>query len=496
MNIIIYTGFAKKKNSTKVPPAGTTSITLTGTLKEPCTVMAPVFRIKRMVIDAVPDPYTYAYIAVFGRYYFVRDVRWVDGMWEMSLEVDVLASYRTQIGNQSEYILRTDSSTTNFDPMITDTLYPASNDIDLYQYTLTSAFVSSISSGIYIVGVISGTDANHPSSAVGAISYYAMTATQFGAFKDWLLSNDNLETMEIIDSHGQMLINDMSKELFKAMYNPYQYIASCMWFPLLSSAISGSAVTSIKVGWWTYPLNATLITAQTITINEGPTTIHAHPQAATRGSYLNYAPYTRCTAYGIFGTIPLDLSFFDRDDDTMIIRYIIDLISGQCRTRIESYQSSEVSPHHHIVTESDFLCGVPIQLAQIATDYLGAAVAAVDTAANTVQNALSLNIGGAISSAAHGIYNTLNASMPQMRTSGTNGSFIITNTYLNTTFSYQHFKIVDEDLSHKGRPLCQARTINTLSGYVLCAEGDFDISCLADERDMISDFLTTGFFWE
>lgn len=492
MNIILYTGFEKKRNSTKQPTEQTLSITKTGTLKEPCSVMNPVFKVKRDPIDTVPDLYNYAYIPKFGRFYFVTNVTWSEGFWEYNLTVDVLASYAGDIGQSSHYILRTNSSTTDFDPMITDTMYPASNDISLYQYSITSAFVSSISNGIYVVGIISGNDTN----AVGAISYYAMTAAEFGNLKDALLSNDNLETMDIIDSQGQMLINDMSKELFKAMYNPYQYIASCMWFPFNKSAISSTAVTSIKIGWWTYHLSGNLITAQNVVLNEGPTTIHAHPQAATRGLYLNYAPYTRCTVYGIFGSTPLDLSYFDRDDDTLIIRYIIDLISGQCRVRIQSYQSSEISPHHHNIVEKDFLCGVPIQLAQIATDYLGAAVAAVDTAANTVQNALSLNIGGAISSAAHGIYNTLNASMPQLMTSGTNGSFIITNSNLDTTFSYQHYQIVDEDISHKGRPLCQIRTINTLSGYILCADGEFNISCLDEERNMISDFLTSGFFWE
>lgn len=491
MKIKLFTGFTKKKNSTKVPGSGATYTELTGTLKDPCSVMNPTVKILRGVLDIVPDLYNYAYIAKFGRYYFVDNVAWMNGFWEISMTVDVLASYRSQIGTSSHYVLRTDSTST-YDPDITDTLYPASNDIELYQYSITSGFVSSISSGIYIVGIISGNDTD----AVGAISYYAMTAAQFGALKDWLLSNDNLETMEIIDSQGQMLINDMSKELFKAMYNPYQYIASCMWFPLLSSAISGTSVTSIKVGWWTYNLNATRINAQTIRITEGPTTIHQHPQAATRGRYLNYAPYTRCTVYGIFGTVPLDLSYFDRDDDTLTIKYIIDLISGQCRTRIESYKSSEVSPHHHIVSESDFLCGVPIQLAQVAVDYLGEAVAAIDTTANTIQNALSLNIGGAVSAAAHGIYNTINASMPQLRTSGTNGSFIITDSQLNTTFSYQHFRLVDEDISHKGRPLCQICQIDTLSGYILCADGEFDISALNAERDMITDYLTSGFFWE
>lgn len=491
MKIKLFTGFTKKKNSTKVPGSGATFMELTGTLKDPCSVINPTVKVVRGVLDIVPDLYNYAYIAKFGRYYFVDNVAWMNGFWEISMTVDVLASYRSQIGTSSHYVLRTDS-TTDYDPMITDVLYPATSDVDLYQYSITSGFVSSISSGFYVVGVISGNDTD----AVGAISYYAMSASQFGALKEWLLSEDNLETMEIIDSQGQLLINDMSKELFKAMYNPYQYIASCMWFPILPSAISGQSVTSIKVGWWSYNLNATRINAQTIRINEGPTTIHRHPQASTRGDYLNYAPYTRCNVYGIFGTVPLDLSYFDRDDDTLTIKYIIDLISGQCRARIESYKSSETNPHHHIISESSFLCGVPIQLAQVAVDYLGEAVAAVDTAANTIQNALSLNIGGTISAAAHGIYNTINASMPQMRTSGTNGSFIITNSNLQTTFSYQHFKIVDEDIGHKGRPLCQIRQIDTLTGYIICADGEFDISALNAERDMITDYLTGGFFWE
>lgn len=496
MNIILYTGFEKKRNSTKQPTQQTLSVTKTGTLKEPCSVMNPVFKLKRDPVDSVPDLFNYAYIPKFGRYYFVTNVTWNEGFWEFQLAVDVLASYAGDIGQSSHYILRTNSSTTDYDPMITDTMYPATNDITLYQYAIASAFVTNINNGIYVVGIISGQDSNHPSSQVGAISYYAMTATEFGALKNALLSEDNLETMEIIDSQGQLLINDMSKELFKAMYNPYQYIASCMWFPLDKSAIVSTPVQTIPIGWWDYNLSGDLITAQNLSIQEGPTTIHQHPQAATRGEYLNYAPYTRCNVYGIFGTIPLDLSFFDRDDDTMILLYTIDLITGQCRVRIQSYQSAASPRYFHNVAERDFLCGVPIQLAQITTDYMGAAVAAVDATANTIQSALSLNIGGVISSAAHGIYNTLNAAMPQMSSSGTNGSFIITNQNLNTTFSYQHFNIVDEDITHKGRPLCQIRTINTLSGYILCADGEFNISCLDEERSMISDFLTSGFFWE
>lgn len=498
MQITFYSGFQKKRNSTKQPGSGTSSMVVTGTLKENCSVLNPTVRINRVMGDVVPYGFTYAYIPDFNRYYFVTGWTWNPPFWEGSMTVDVLASHRSQIGASSHYVLRTDS-TTDFNPMITDTMYPATNEIDLYQTQLVSPFVSVISDGVYIVGIISG----HDTHAVGAVSYYVMTPAQFGAFKGILFGDQNLVTMGLAEfdpsAPGTLvpLTTDMSLEMTKAMYNPYQYVASCMWFPLPLSAISDKTlVSNIQLGWWSYPVNGYLITAQNIVVNEGAVPIHQHPQAQTRGDYLNYAPYTKCTLFGIYGTLPLDLAFFDRDDDRLSVQYIIDLITGQTRVRIRSYQSSEQNTHYHYIAERDFLCGVPIQLAQISTDYLGAAVTAVDAAANTFQNALTLNVGGAVSSAAHGIYDTLNAVMPQMTTSGTNGSFMITDVYLHTTLSYLHYKLTDEDITHKGRPLCEIRQINTLSGYILCSDGEFDISCMDDERTSISDFLTTGFFWE
>lgn len=500
MQITFYSGFQKKRNSTKQPVSGTSSMVVTGTLKENCPVLNPVVRINRVLGDVVPYGFTYAYIPDFNRYYFVTDWAWSPPFWECSMSVDVLASHRSQIGASSHYVLRTDS-TTDYNPMITDTMYPATNEIDLYQSAVTSPFTSVIDNGIYVVGIISG----ETSGSVGAISYFAFTSAQFGALKGILFGDLNLINMGLAeadpDNPGEIIATttDMSLEMTKAMYNPYQYIASCMWFPFPISALesgSYSAVTGVDLGWWRYPVSAYKLSATNVDIGSGAIAIHAHPQAATRGDYLNYAPYTRCTVYGIFGTTPLDLSYFDRDDNTLTMTYIIDIITGQCKVRFQSYNSSASPIRYHVICEKEYLCGVPIQLAQIATDYLGTAVAAIDATANTVQNALSLNIGGAISSAAHGIYNTLNASMPQLATSGTNGSMMITDQNLLATFCYQHYKLTDEDITHKGRPLCESRTINTLSGYILCSDGEFDISCMDEERTAISDFLTGGFFWE
>ena len=70
------------------------------------------------------------------------------------------------------------------------------------------------------------------------------------------------------------------------------------------------------------------------------------------------------------------------------------------------------------------------------------------------------------------------------------------NSCLQMPYSENGYEIVDEDIGHKGRPLCASRQLNTLSGYILCADGETDIPCTEEERRMIAGYLTSGFFWE
>lgn len=492
----LYRGFAKKENSTKQPSSGTLTLAVQGYFKEPCSILNPVLKIERLSSDAVPYDYNYARYTEGNRYYFIEDWVWVDGLWEVHMKEDVLATFKTAIGNHSEYVLRTDS-TTNFNGEITDTTYPATTDVISESYSLSNIFTTDITVGCFIVGIISGGS----SQAVGAISYYAMTSSQFGSLKEKLFSDDNLEIMGIIDSGGQQLVQDLSQEVLKTLYNPYQYIVSCIWFPFGTGAITNkTSVSSIKIGWWNYPLSGYRLYAQTIELGNEQFTISSHPQAS-RGSYLNYAPYTRRSLLGRFGAVALDTTFF-KVGNKINISYMIDLITGQCYTRISRRNESVSPPAEDLIAERNFLIGVPIQIAQVGTDYLGTAVSALNGVNNTVGGVISGlarggiagAITGGIASATTGIYNTIQSAMPQVETSGQNGSFLAP--VNNTHVIEQFYKIVDEDIAHRGRPLCEMRTLNTLSGFILCAEGDMDISCYDNERKEITRYLTTGFFWE
>ena len=493
-SLYLYKQFAKKENSTKVPPSGTLTLALQGILKEPCSIMTPVIKIERLPADAIPGDYTYARWVQADRYYFIEDWVWVNGLWEVHMKEDVLATFKTEIGNSTEYVLRTDS-TIDFNGEITDTTYPATTDIVSESYSLSNIFTTDLTVGCYIVGIISG----GTSQAVGAISYFAMTSTEFGALKDKLFSDDNLEIMGIIDAGGQTIVQDLSQEVLKTLYNPYQYIVSCMWFPFGKNAIpSTSPVNTIKIGWWDYPLSGDRLYAQTFELGNEQFAITAHPQAS-RGSYLNYAPYTRRTLLGRFGAVPIDTTMFVVGNK-INISYMIDLITGQCYTKISRRNESTSPVSEDLLIERNFLLGVPIQIAQVGTDYLGTAVSAINTIPQIMGGAISGiasgkgAIMGAIAGGASGIYNTLQSAMPQVETSGQNGSFLAP--VNNTHVIEQFYKIVDEDIAHRGRPLCELRQLNTLTGFILCAEGEIDISCYDNERKEIVRYLTEGFFWE
>lgn len=489
----------KRYNSTKIPDGTTPKKVVTGYLREPSSTTSPTIKIDANFSFATGTPpfeWTYCYWVQANRYYFVKDWVWTEGIWEVHLTEDVLASFRTEIGNASEYILRTDTDGEEYNGQITDTTYPTTTEVETDVVAQANPFTDNINSGCFIVGIISGDTAN----SIGAITYYVMTSAQFGSLKDMLFSDSNLEVMGILDGQGLPLIQDMSAELLKTLYNPYQYIASCMFFPFPVSIFSSSEianVSTIKIGWWTYNLSGARLCTSMIRAGENGIEFKEHPQAGDRGYYLNYEPYSKRYLIGRFGTVALDSLCFQLDD-YITVQYDIDVVSGQCRTMIGRTRDEQFT----LLAVRNFLLAVPIQLAQVGQDYIGTVTSAVkavpaimagEAVGGVVGGTVGAFIGGAIGGAS-GIYNTIKSSMPILETSGTNGSFLGAN--LNTYCVTQFYTIVDEDLEHRGRPLCDIRTINTLSGFVQCADGELDISCYEEEKTAINRFLTNGFFWE
>ena len=89
---------------------------LNGTLREACTLMNPVITIE--YFGDVPS-FNYVFIPQFNRYYFVTALTNIrDGLWSMSLHVDVLMTYKSTIKQQNGFIARNEN---DYNLLIEDT---------------------------------------------------------------------------------------------------------------------------------------------------------------------------------------------------------------------------------------------------------------------------------------------------------------------------------------------------------------------------------------
>ena len=498
MTIDFYIGFTKRENSTKRPVEGGIVVkhSLTGYLKEPCSVMTPVINIQEIPIQNPPSVFTYAYIPLWGRYYFVRDWVWNNSLWTVHLEVDVLATYRPHIGESYAYIERcagVASGNTNpyYNGYIIDRLYPATNEFVKQSTTLTPPWTGwDIEDGCYVIGIISRTS---NANVGGAVQYYALTQTQITQLLEYML-NDNF-----YDNAGFQNNQQVNRELAKCIVNPIQYITSCMWFPCSVSDFTSASDITIGVGPWT-----TLGTGKPILNRVGyrqnyTVTIPTHPDAQTRGEFLNYSPYSRFTCMlPPFGCFQIDPSYIP-ENRQIVFTIQVDGITGKACLQV--CREDSVQGHTDFFYESVAMFGVPIQLAQLTSDYLGAVKGVVGAIGSTVAGFASGSALVGASSALMGldsVGNVLNALQPEASSEGVNGSFLAFERLIGTfpRLTSKFIKIVDEDNTELGRPLCEVRRIDTLSGFVKCGEAAVDYYAFKEELTKIHNYLLNGFFWE
>ena len=469
--VVKFYDFSKRVNSTKQPAPNSEALTLSNVdIKDECSFINPTLRIHDRISNVVfvPGMYNYVYIVLWLRYYFVRDWRYVNGAWEVDLTVDPMASYKTAIGNTNTYIERCSSTS---DGSIIDTLYPAKTNVSISKIQTACAWYNvAPSGGTYVVGLINYATGNK----VGAVSYYALTSAIFSQLMAFLFSNN------IFNSSN---ITEMGEGLYKSIFNPFQYVVSCMWFPFDITAF-GSNVEDIKVGYWSTGITANIVTAlaeKTFVT----ATIPNHPQVS-RGSYLNHEPYTKLTLYiPPFGSIPIDTNYIELGN-YLYSAVLIDHITGQATIRVSISASSTSLDEYNIITERSGMMGIPIQLAQVMADYVNT----VSSVGGAITSILSGNIGGIINSA----MSAVESQMPKVSTSGANGSFI--ECIQQPVLMVEHLLLTNEDNEEYGRPLCDKRTINTLSGYIKCGYVDKSFGGTEYERNTINQYLKDGFFYE
>ena len=530
ITVTLYKNFKKRENSTKIPAVSDAHTDFTCTLKSNTSVMDPVLEFYLTGQDPADTPigqgFNYAYIPKWNRYYFIRNWSYVNGIWLASLNVDVLASYKSDIGALSKYVNRAASAS---DIDIADSLYATKNTADVsYVYSDNPFRVSPF--GSYIVGVIGTQQTNVPN--IGGINYYLFSSSQMYQFVDYLMSS----TMANLMADPAAGLTDT---VVKAITNPLDYIESCIWFPFAIDGVTTAPVVQPKLGWWDNiapitggltPLGGGGMDSLKFTVGgswDNSLAIPAHPQAATRGKWLNTEPYSQYVFHlDPWGDIPLDGQVIADSMSNINYTILAEGISGI--GVLELYAGSQ------LLTRRATSLGVSISLAQIITDFssmtsqsglVAGATAGVASGGFTFKNLgkalgdyfsfqtwkhangqkeLKALFTGVGKDAASGVmaYNT------KMETIGVAGSIV---SFMGSALAgpdssvmytqgawikITRFTLIDEDLVDHGRPLCQIKTLSTLSGYLECADAEHDIAALDDEKDMIGSHLVGGFYYE
>ena len=460
--------FAKRTNSTKRPSGGLEKVI---DLKALCNIINPEIKI---ATEGDPTGYNYCYMPTFNRYYWVKNWTYASGLWTASLTVDTLASYREQIGNSTEYVTR---ASAQYDGTISDGLYPATAKVQSVTNAFQGGFAETISGGFFVIGLI----AKAPNS-IGAVTYVVMTPTNAKKLSAKLLTN--VSYLSIDNS-------EISDNLTKVLFNPYQYIVSCNYFPFDIAKLVAHLplVYSVDIGWWSVDVPCWILGennnnfTKSVNVN-----VPKHPQAANRGEYCNAAPYTDYTIFlQPFGVIPLDASKL-WEATTLSIQYVTDLFTGDSVLRI-------FTNANQLIHESVAKLGVPIQLSNITFDIPsgngGLLQTGIAAAFGGLQAALS---GGSISDVGNGILNAAQATNADVASKGATGSTIA---FDSIPYIVARFKIlVDDNNEHHGRPLCKRVQLFSIPGFIMVDDPDIALTATAAEIDSVKSYMKNGFFLE
>ena len=491
MNITFYS-INKKQNSTKRP--ADSGVTYDCKLKEEYSILTPNIKLD-LGLSTAPS-FNYAYISDWGRYYFVKNWTFYNRLWEADLEVDVLGTYKTEIGNSNLYVLRSASS---FDGKIIDTAYPliyshtSQTNLCDDNITLVGTGVGSSSTtadvlwgnkgyeyGYVIVGTYGGVNDE-------SISYYYMNTSSFGNMANALFNT-------IPNDFG-----DIADGIAKAIYNPIQYIVSCKWIPNIIPGVlptSRSTVpcgyVNIEVGTCSNALNMiqnNLIYGIFIDIPE-------HPDTATKGLYMNASPYTELIlSFPPFCVTSLDVNKLS-GFTSILCKVVLDIRTGEADLFVQPYNKS-TNTSGAIIFHATSLWLVDLPITQTTVDYISAMTQAITPISHALGEGVkqgSLTSGvSAVPSSISGINNSLS---PVPTTQGSMGASINFTSNARPRLNAIFYKTTDEDNDHYGKPLCKDVKISTLSGYVQCRDGDISLNATQEEREIVSDYLVGGFFYE
>lgn len=246
--------------------------------------------------------------------------------------------------------------------------------------------------------------------------------------------------------------------------------------------------------------------------------VNCHPETHTRGKWVNTTPYSKfvfeCEPFGQIelpsGVVNSAEKFkYDNNDRYYFWLHIfvfVDASTGDCRLSLSTSNSINLAFYSETKNIS-----VIVPVHQTVQDVQGfrrsmrdLKYSAVDQATGFVDDILNLELGSAIkrfTDASRQDKNLIDsaqkANAVTVSGNGAVGSYLSFASNLTIPKVHCYFeKFTEEYNVDKGRPLCKARTINTLSGFIKCESSSIESGLTQDENNMIESYMNGGFFYE
>lgn len=462
MKLRYWTGFSKRKNSTKQPGVGYTEIDVYW--KEDTSIDNPSIVLTGNAINI-----DYAYIPDWSKYYFVgAPIILTDGSTQYDLEEDTLATHKTEVGSAVAQIAY---SSTGYDIWKVDSRLAAKVTKTITKSSGTPGSLDA--TGAYILGV------SNVDSGTSVVCYYAMTQAELQSFMSEVATDATLKTA----------VENYCADLWDA-------IISCNWIPVSISEIPGTSSVSVKIANKTMSTTGKKISNPPLRASNATLSI-----PWTYNDFRRNPPYSSLAAwipgYGYITINAGDVTSFT----SLKFEFMVDCMTGDICVNIQDSVSD------YVIQSVSYNAGVSIPLSRYTMDvggFISATTNLAGSATDTVIAGGLMNpagvVSGAISTISAGGALAIAANTRDISVKGGLGGRAIIGEGIDVELYVFSVDTEDPDdanyIARWGRPVGVTHAISNHSGYVQCDNASIDIAGDNSERDTINSYLNSGFYYE
>lgn len=434
--------FSKKRNSTAQP--NVTSIDYNITLKAPTSLESPTIIINGFDIDN-------NYCQMLNTFYFVSDVVALNNeLYEVSLEKDVLATYKSDIGNYTAFVER---SASNYNSNIFDSAI--SQEENVYSVTYAETSLGFTANGVTLWRYVG-------KNGIG------QTDTDLQGLTNRMFSSDSW-------------LDIPTQELIKSNVNPFEYIISGMWFPTLPTMHA----TAANPGWSPAQPSPLLTTW-----SSDPIEIDVDVNLPNN-AYSDFRKYSSAYSKYIIYVPTCGATTVDASEVALglHIKLTIDVETGRSTAKITNGRGG-------LVTMLSGIGGIPIQFGKTLSPMADVFNNVAYGADQMAQGNLLGGYASLINTGVQAVRGIAKPFTPKSLVGGNCGNIANILKMPNVIVTLINVGSAESPLSMYGKPCCKNLQLSSLSGFVKCSGASIALPGHADDTDRINSYLNSGFYYE